>query len=87
MVSRRNRRPEAEKMAKVKDTLENFKICMQVNCSSCPSFLKGKGEGLYCARGKNECEIERKGCDCPECSVWLESGLSGMYYCAQGSAS
>lgn len=63
MVSRRNRRQEAEKMAKVKDTLENFKICMQVNCSSCPSFPKGKGEGLYCARGKNECEIERKGCD------------------------
>ncbi|MHC4617273.1 MAG: DUF2769 domain-containing protein [Planctomycetota bacterium] len=54
---------------------------MQRNCSSCPSYPKGKGEGLYCARGRSNCEIERKGCNCPECPVWLNNGLTAMYFC------
>ncbi len=73
-------------MAKVENTSENFKLCMQGNCSSCPSYPKDKNEGLYCARGKSGCEIEKKGCNCPECQVWLNSGLSGTYYCIMGSA-
>ncbi|MHC4624113.1 MAG: DUF2769 domain-containing protein [Planctomycetota bacterium] len=68
-------------MPKIEDTPENLKICLRGNCSSCPSFPKGKGEGLYCARTQSDCEIERKGCNCPECPVWLNSGLTGMYYC------
>jgi hypothetical protein len=68
-------------MAQVEDTPENFKICMDGNCSSCPSLPEGKDEGLYCARGKSKSEVRKKGCRCPECPVWLNGGLGGMYYC------
>jgi hypothetical protein len=68
-------------MAKVEDTQENFDICMQGNCSTCPSYPGGSGEGLYCARGPSKHSIEKKGCNCPECPVWEKCGLSSMYYC------
>ena len=68
-------------MPEVEDTPENFKICMQQNCSGCPSYPKGGGEGLYCARGPSSSEIEKKGCNCPECPLWTENGLAAMYYC------
>ncbi|MHC4575423.1 MAG: DUF2769 domain-containing protein [Planctomycetota bacterium] len=54
---------------------------MDGNCSSCPSLPEGKDEGLYCARGKSKSEVRKKGCRCPECPVWLNGGLGGMYYC------
>ena len=68
-------------MAEVEDIKENFDICMQGNCSSCPSYLKKSGEGLYCARGPSKNPIVKKGCNCPECPVWINAELSGMYYC------
>jgi hypothetical protein len=68
-------------MAAVKDTQENFRICMQGNCSKCPSYPKKTGEGLYCASGPGKSAIEKRGCNCPECPVWINAGLSGMYYC------
>jgi len=67
-------------MDKVEDTQENFDICMQDNCSTCPSYHKVPGEGLYCARGPSKLSIEKKGCNCPECPVWEKNRLSGMYY-------
>lgn len=70
-------------MAQVEDNQENFDICMQGNCDTCPSYPKESGEGLYCARGASSQPIEKKGCNCPECKVWMDNGLSGMYYCAQ----
>jgi hypothetical protein len=70
-------------MAKVQDNEENFKICMQGNCSTCPSYPKDSGEGLYCARGPSGKEIEKRGCNCPECPVWMDNGLSSMYYCVR----
>jgi hypothetical protein len=72
-------------MAKVEDTKENFEICMQGNCSTCPSYPKESQEGLYCARGPSKHAIEKRGCNCPECPVWTDNGLSGMYYCAKPS--
>jgi hypothetical protein len=75
---------KAIEMAKVEDTRENFKICMQGNCSTCPSYPKGKGEGLFCARVPSKAKIEKRGCNCPECPVWMDNGLSSMYYCLQG---
>jgi len=68
-------------MANVEDIPDNFKICMQGNCSTCPSYPKGKSEGLFCARGPSETLIEKRGCNCPECPVWIDNGLSRMYYC------
>lgn len=68
-------------MAKVKDTQENFEMCMQGNCSDCPSYPEKSGEGLYCARGASKAPVEKRGCNCPECPVWINNGLSSMYYC------
>jgi hypothetical protein len=74
-------------MSKVDDNKENFDICMQGNCSTCPSYSKESGEALFCARGKSKTEVNKKGCNCPECPVWINYGLSGTYYCSKGAAS
>jgi hypothetical protein len=74
---------KAKRMGKVKNTEENFKLCMSGNCSTCPSFSKKAGEGLFCARGASKVAVEKRGCNCPECPVWIENGLSGMYYCTE----
>jgi hypothetical protein len=68
-------------MAKVEDNRENFGICIQGNCSTCPSYPGQSGQGLYCSRGPSGLSIEKKGCNCPECPVWKKNGLSSMYYC------
>ncbi len=74
-------------MAKVQDTQENFKICMQDgSCKNCPSYVGDGTEGLYCARGKSAHKIARKGCNCPECPVWINNQLRGMYFCDAGAA-
>lgn len=73
-------------MAKVKDTPENFKICMNGNCSTCPSYPQDSSEGLFCARGKSSAKITYKGCDCPECQIWLDNDMTGMYYCSKKPA-
>lgn len=70
-------------MKKIPDTQENLNICMKGNCSSCPTYSGKEGEGLFCARGPSQIEVEKKGCNCPECPVWLEKGLSRMYYCSK----
>jgi len=72
---------DVKHMVKVKDTQQNFEICMQGNCSACPSYPKASGEGLYCARVPSNYTLEKRGCNCPECPLWIGTGLSGMYYC------
>lgn len=67
-------------MAEVEDTQEKFDICMQ-NCGTCPSYPAVEGEALYCARGASDQEVEREGCNCPDCPVWAEYGLTKTYYC------
>jgi hypothetical protein len=66
---------------KVPDTKENLKKCI---CASCPSYnecMKKGPEGLYCARGRSECELKREGCICPQCPIAGEYQLFGGYYC------
>ncbi|MEJ2648287.1 MAG: DUF2769 domain-containing protein [Sedimentisphaerales bacterium] len=70
-------------MAKVEDTQENFNICMDGNCATCPSFTGQPGEGLFCARGASKSSVKKRGCNCPECRVWMANGLSSMYYCVK----
>jgi len=65
------------------DTQENYDICMNGNCEACPSYPGDGVEGLYCARRPSEDPVERKGCNCPECPVWIDGGLSQQYYCAR----
>jgi len=68
-------------MAKVPDTSETLARCI---CGGCPSF-PGSGV-LYCAKGKSEHAIVRRGCICPDCSVFSQYSLADGYYCADGAA-
>jgi len=63
----------------VQDSEENRKKCI---CFNCPSYPHGcKGEVLYCATGKSNCDIEVKGCICNICPVYHENKLKGLYFC------
>ena len=54
-----------------------------VGITACPSYPAESEEGLYCARGSSKVSIVKKGCNCPECPVWANYGLTGMYYCVK----
>jgi hypothetical protein len=68
-------------MVKVPDTPENMTRCV---CGDCPSY-PGDG-GFFCAKGKSEHEIRRRGCICADCMNFKEYGLADGYYCAAGAA-
>ncbi len=68
-------------MAKVPDTPENAARCI---CGGCPSY-PGDG-GFFCAKGKSNKEIQRRGCLCGNCANFMEYGLADGYYCADGAA-
>ncbi|HWR26668.1 MAG TPA: glutamate synthase-related protein, partial [candidate division Zixibacteria bacterium] len=66
-------------MTTVNDTAENRKKCL---CPECPSYPRDcRGEILFCALGKSECDIKAGGCNCSICPVYYENGLTGLYYC------
>jgi glutamate synthase domain-containing protein 2 len=63
----------------VQNSEENRKHCI---CFKCPSYPHDcKGEVLYCATGKSNCDIEVKGCICTICPVYQENKLKGIYFC------
>lgn len=75
-------------MPKILNTKENFAKCV---CAGCPTYqandcAKGKKEKLYCAVGKSNCELARKGCICGACPIWSEYKLDGGYFCLNGEA-
>lgn len=67
-------------MGKVEDNAENNDLCRKY-CLECPSYPKESDELLFCAGGREGSEVERKGCNCPECPVWMDNGLTAQYYC------
>jgi hypothetical protein len=83
----------------VPDTQENLEKCI---CKDCPTYnqcMKEKGGGLFCARGRTDCEIEEDECDCVQCPVDKEFMLTArldlmekmilkmnQFYCAKGKA-
>lgn len=69
---------------KVPDTEENVKQCICANCPSYNDCMKQGMEGLYCARGKTDCDVKRQGCVCPQCPVAKDYQLFGGYYCVIG---
>ncbi|MCK5061353.1 DUF2769 domain-containing protein [Candidatus Parcubacteria bacterium] len=71
---------------KVANTKENLMKCICGNCPTYNECMKEKMEGLFCARGKATCALEKKGCICGECPVQSENDLDGMYYCNAGEA-
>jgi hypothetical protein len=66
---------------KVPDTPENMSHCI---CGGCPSFPGGGG--FWCAKGKSETEVKRRGCLCGDCANLKEYGLKDGYYCIGGIA-
>jgi hypothetical protein len=72
-------------MSKVPDTPENVDICVKY-CGTCKTYPGVEGEALFCARGKSTSPKERMGCNCPSCEVQATCGLTGAYYCIEGSA-
>ena len=63
----------------VQNSEENRKKCI---CFNCPSYTHDcKGEILYCATGKSNCDIDVKGCICNICPVYHENKLKGLYFC------
>jgi len=67
-------------LSKIKDSKENRALCP---CPLCPSYSNCGGEILYCGRGPSKCDVEIQGCICNECSIYLEKGLKGNYYCTK----
>ena len=75
-------------MSKISNTKENLAKCI---CNGCPthqanSCAKEKNEKLYCAIGKSNCGLNRKGCICGACPLWSEYGLANGYFCLTGQA-
>jgi hypothetical protein len=70
-------------MTEVEDNRENMETCRDF-CGSCPSN-PGTDEWLFCAKGKSEEKIERNGCLCPACQVYMEYELEGDYFCDEGA--
>lgn len=63
----------------VKNSEENRKKCI---CLGCPSYPQEcRGEILYCARGKSNCDIKAKRCICAMCPVYFENNLKELYFC------
>ncbi|MBN1762019.1 MAG: DUF2769 domain-containing protein [Methanomicrobia archaeon] len=69
---------------KVPDTKDNVAKCICANCPSYNECMKQGMEGLYCARGRTDCDLKRQGCVCPRCPVAKEYQLFGGYYCVIG---
>jgi len=66
----------------------NLALCKNY-CGTCPTHEDCKeGEYLFCSVGAGQsCEtITQRGCNCPECEVWMNYGLSERYFCIQGEA-
>jgi len=73
-------------MAKVADTPEDMQKCI---CGTCPTHnqcMKDRMQGLFCAKGKTDCELAKNGCLCGACPVASEHKLDKMYYCEIGAA-
>ena len=71
---------------KIEDTKENLIKCICGQCSSYNECMKGKMEGLFCARSEAVCNFEKKGCTCLGCPVAQENDMSELYYCETGIA-
>jgi hypothetical protein len=69
----------------VPDTEENLKKCICMNCPSYNECMKRGMQGLFCARGKTDCDLERRGCICNQCPISSDYHLFGGYYCAVGT--
>ncbi|MGZ4883384.1 MAG: DUF2769 domain-containing protein [Halobacteriota archaeon] len=67
----------------VPHTYENMGKCLCYK-GACPTFRHNNlSKGLFCALGKRQPLPEKKGCPCNSCLVWVECGLTGLYFCTR----
>lgn len=71
---------------KVPDTEGNMARCICMNCPTYNQCMKDGMQGLFCARGKTDCEVTQQGCICGECPVSTDYRLAGSYFCMTGAA-
>ncbi|KPJ89471.1 MAG: hypothetical protein AMS17_01770 [Spirochaetes bacterium DG_61] len=83
----------------VPDTKENMDKCI---CKDCPTYnqcMRDSTEGLFCAKGKSDCDVEDDDCVCEQCPVDKEYKLTvvldlmekkilkmNQFYCMKGPA-
>lgn len=72
---------------KPENTQTNYNKCICRGCALYSECAVGKGEALYCARGKSACQLDAsKPCICGSCAVFAENDLKGGYFCLIGTA-
>ena len=67
-------------------TKENANRCLCPGCPTLNECMRNMNQRLFCAGGKTDCELEKKGCLCGECPIESEYSLTSFYYCAEGAA-
>lgn len=83
----------------VPDTKENMEKCICMDCPTYSSCMSDKKEGLFCAKGKSGCTVEKKECICESCPIDKEYNLTAnldlmekmilkmnQFYCENGKA-
>lgn len=58
-------------------------------CPGCPTYnecMSAEEEALFCGVGKTVCEPTKSGCLCGGCPVHAAYGLTGSYFCFEGTA-
>lgn len=71
----------------VPDTPENMAKCICMKCPTHNQCMKDNMEGLFCAKGKATCELEKISCICGDCAIYGEYSLGSSFYCEIGRAS
>jgi hypothetical protein len=71
---------------RVENTNENYENCLCYT-DRCPTYNGSSlASGLFCARGRSEKTLEKRGCVCPSCPVWAKCKLNSVFFCAYGVA-
>ncbi len=65
----------------VPNNVENFQMCLCVNCPTYNTCMKEKEQRLFCSVGRTSCEVARNGCICGDCPVATEYRLAGYFFC------
>jgi len=69
----------------VPNTGENIEKCQCLECPIYNKCMKDHDEHLFCSRGISICDLNKTGCNCPICPIWIEYKLISLFYCEKGA--
>ncbi len=70
---------------KVPNTFKNMGFCICYK-GTCPTYYRNNlSGGLFCSIATCGASLERTGCSCNNCELWMEYGLTELYFCAEGA--